>query len=469
MKKTLTFIVIVFNWLSIYAYDLHFANSGNNANDGLSEATAKQTIAHLNSIFNTLPAGTNIRFRRGDVFYGQFVFSKSGALGNHIKFSDYGLTFLPKPGIFGGKLENSTDDWTNISGNIWENNDAVFAVDCANLIFNNESSCGTKLMNSDSSLLSTQGQFWYSFTRKVTRIYSVGNPATFYSNIQVAVRENALKTNSNSYMTFENLDFRYWGVCVWEQGGNFYNWLYCDISYIGGADQLQNYTTRYGNGIQLWEGTHDVYITGCRISNVYDAGISPQGYGSGYTAYNQYFRNNVIEKCEYSFEFFLRDATSSCNNIYFEFNTCKDAGGGWAHNQRPDGANGTHMRNILFTATRTSIYIRSNIFYGATERLVWWGSSSDLTGITISNNLYYQTGSEPIARMSTTNYSTLSSWQSASSKDASSINSNPMINLDYSVQSGSPLIGTAHDGTDIGAVGYVHSGDPVYIRGWIFQ
>jgi len=447
------FISIIFLFLSqsTFAGDLFFSATGNNANDGLSEGAPKQTIAHLNAIFSGLSAGTNIRFKRGDVFYGQIILAKSGAAGNHITFSDYGLTFLAKPLILGGKTENLTSDWTNISGNLWENSDAVFSVDCANLVFNNEASCGTKLMNSDSSLISTQGQFWYSFTRDVVRIYSVGNPASFYSNIQVVLRENAIKTNSYSYMTFTNLDFRYWGLCVWEQGGNYYNWLNCDISYIGGADQLSNYTTRYGNGLQLWEGTHDVNITGCRISNVYDAGISPQGYSAGYTAYRQFIRNNIIQKCEYSFEFFLRDAGSSCDSIFFEYNTCVDAGGGWGHNQRPDGANGTHMRNILFTATRTNIFIRNNIFKGATERLVWWGSSSDLTGITISNNLYLQAGSEPIARMSTTNYSTLGAWQSASSKDASSINSDPLLNVDFTLPITSPALTAGVAGTFIGA------------------
>jgi len=456
MKKALIFIIVLFNCLSSYSYDLFFSETGNNANNGLTEGAPKQTIAHLNSIFNTLPAGTNIRFKRGDTFYGQIVLSKAGSLGLNFVFSEYGTGDRPK--MLGGKLENSTGDWTNISGNIWENNDAIFSVDCANLVFNNEASCGTKLMNSDSSLLSTQGQFWYSFTRDVIRIYSVGNPATFYSNIQVVVRENAIKTNSFSYMTFFNLDFRYWGVCVWEQGGNFYNWLNCKISYIGGADQLGNYTTRYGNGLQLWEGTHDVYITGCEISNVYDAGISPQGYGSGYTAYNQYIRNNVISKCEYSFEFFLRDATSSCYDIYFQNNTCDSAGYGWAHSQRPDGPNGTHMRNILFTATRTNIYIQNNIFRGATERLVWWGSLSDLTGITVSNNIYYPTSSEPVAKISTTTHTTLTSLQTATSKDASSLQTDPLINVDFKLLVGSPAISNGVGGTYIGAFPFIYTG-----------
>jgi len=249
--------------------------------------------------------------------------------------------------------------------------------------------------------------------------------------------------SGKQYITFQNLDFRYWGACVWSYGGNYLNFYDIDISYIGGADQNSDYSTRYGNGLQMWQGIRNITIERCRISNVYDAGISPQGYSGTYTAQNLIIRNNIINKCEYGFEFYFRPVTTAtCQNVYFEHNTVTNSGGGWGHSQRPDGVSGQAVRIYNFTATKSNIYIRNNIFYGATERLFSIGSLSDLTNIVLDYNCYY-TATGYVGRIGSTNYSSLATWQGVISQEVNAVGEDPLFvsPIDFHLRNTSPVIG----------------------------
>jgi len=187
MRLLIAFLLISIN---SFATNYHVKNGGNDAANGLSDATAWATITKVNSFFSSLSAGDSILFKRGDTFYGNIIVNKSGNSTNKIVLSAYGSGSLPL--FLGSKKENLTGDWVNISGNIWENIDPTFTVDVANIIYNNEAFCGKKLMNSDSSLLNTQGQFWYSFTRDALRVYSTSNPATFIQTLNAYLKKMQL-------------------------------------------------------------------------------------------------------------------------------------------------------------------------------------------------------------------------------------------------------------------------------------
>jgi hypothetical protein len=367
-----------------------------------------------------------------------------------------------KPLFLGSKQENNLTDWVDQGGNIWQNSDAAFTVDVGNLIFNNEASCGVKIMSA-SPTFTTQGQFWYDFTNHRIRMYSVGNPASFYTNIQCALRYNAVNISpGETYITFANLDFRYYAQCVWEHYGDYITWDSVDMSYIGGADFYNNYKTRYGNGLQMWRGRHDITITRCNISNIYDAGISPQGtaVSGGFTVYNIYIRNNTVSKCEYDLEFWEQDSSSYAHDIYFENNTCVNAGWGWAHNQRPDGVNGRIFYIYHFSAAKANIFIRNNILYNATESLVKIRTAPghpisppvyDLTNMILDYNDYYQPSGGGIAYVNWdgVSYTTLAAWQFEISQEAHSVSSDPLFvsSSDFHLQAGSPAINA---GVDVG-------------------
>lgn len=423
--------VLCLNSFATTYYVKSVANGGSDAANGLTDGTAWATVNKVNT---TIASGDIVYFNRGDT-WREIIIPVNGSAGNYTYYGAYGAGAKP---LFLGST-NLMTGWTDLGGNIWRNKNAIFSVDCGNLIFNNEASCGTKLMT-DTTVINAQGKFFWSNTGKYVKLYSVGDPGTFYTKIECAMKYNAITMSGKQYCTFQNLDFRYWGKHGCESGGNYINFLDCDLSYIGGCDQLNNYATRYGNGIQIWEGQHDWTITRCHITNCYDAGITPQGYNGSFTVYNLYMYDNIVSKCEYGFEFFERDGTAAAHDIYFEHNDIINSGGGWGHLQRPDGVNGSAVRMVLFTAVKTNIFIRYNIFYGTTERFYYIAATSDLTNITLDYNSYYSS-TGVVGRVNTTNYAALSDWKTITSQEVNSNGSDPLFvsSADFRLQSGSPI------------------------------
>ena len=111
VKKLLLKGILILSIListNIQAKNYYVSSGGNNSNDGLTEATAWQTIAKVNSfIFGW---GDFVLFKRGDTFYGGIVVSR-----NNLNFGAYGSG--GKPIITG---LSTVTGWVNLGGNIWE-------------------------------------------------------------------------------------------------------------------------------------------------------------------------------------------------------------------------------------------------------------------------------------------------------------------------------------------------------------
>ena len=431
-----------------YSGTVYYVSSsfGSDSNDGLSESKPWKTVSHVNS--QTFKPGDAILFKSGDTWREQII-PKGGNVNNYIYYSSYGTGV--KPLFLGSVQANSLSDWVNLGGNIWQNSNSAFSTDVGNIIFDDETKVGVKIMSA-APTLDTQGEFWYDHVNHKLQIYSIGNPASVYRNIECVLSNDAIYGSKINYIVFQNLDFRYWGKCVRQDGGDYVKFLDLDISYIGGADSGSNggswYTERFGNGLQLWEGTHDITIERCKIDNIYDAGISPQGYAGGFEAYNIFIRNNIITNCEYNYEFYERDNTAYSHDIYFEHNTCAFAGKGWGHTQRPDGGTGKSVRLSEFTSAKSNIYIRNNIFYDDVQANFVTGLTSDLNDITLDYNLYYQPGGGWIGYegWTGTSFSTLAAWKIETGQEAHAVSGDPLFidaaNGDFHLKPRSPAIDT---------------------------
>jgi hypothetical protein len=445
MKKA---FIILFLLISIIvnATTYYVKNGGNDGAAGTSDGTAWATIAKVNA---TISGGDIVLFKRGDTWRNEPIHPAAGSSGAYTTYGAYSTGEKPK--ILGSLTANS--GWTNLGSNIWQI--TGWTVDVGNVIFNNEASCGYKVMSA-SPTLDTQGKFWYDYVNDRVRMYSTSDPATYYSNIEFALSKDAIHTDlSATYVIYEDLDFRYWGQCVMQNAPSYTKYQRLNISYIGGGDAAQMngsgwYGTRWGNGIQAWEGDgHDITIEGNRVDQVYDAGISSQGAGQGdlYTAYNMWIRNNIVTKCEYNFEFWLRPAGSSVHDIYVEHNTFAYAGDGWGHNQRPDGNSGEHIAMIQFTASISNIYIRNNIFYLADLTLILWDYPSPLQDMHLDYNLYYNASNYVGIWIgyADTYYATFAEFQTYYNVETNGVGADPLFvdptNNNFHLQEGSPAIG----------------------------
>jgi len=414
--------------------------------------------------------GDSILFERGSYFFGTILIYNSGTESNPIYFGAFGNG--PKPVFIAAEqIRDSVQNWqpSGTRTNVYFYKDKHTDVDVANLVLedhNGQISFGKKLMLSSFFVpdVNYQGEFWYDRFAHRFEFYSIGSPQSKYRSIQLVKSVNAIELNQNNYLIFENLDFRYYGRCVLETGGTNCTFKNLDISYIGGADQDGNSRVRFGNGLQIWLGEHDVSITGCRFDNVYDAAISPQGSTStgADTVYNIFMRNNVITNCEYSFEFFEwgEGDLPLLYDIYFENNTCVNAGGGWSHNQRhgilsrkyniygPD-PNGSHVRLERIEGKSSNIFIRYNIFYGATERLYWIIYPDSIGhGIVSDYNVFFQPAKIPVGTINNfegdpaINFKTLRAWKDTTKFEANSFYSDPMFfsSTDFHLSPCSPVL-----------------------------
>ncbi|MCQ2456960.1 MAG: S-layer homology domain-containing protein, partial [Clostridia bacterium] len=137
--------------------------------------------------------------------------------------------------------------------------------------------------------------------------FDKGNPGEYFDNIVIAMREGALgiEENTTGIMTrIHNLSLRHSGGCtVGISSATDVSITGCDILWTGGSLQEYEGTVRYGNAIQNWGPCERFNVSDCHIYQAYDAGITTQAGGPS-AMRNAYFRDNVLEYCNMTFELF---------------------------------------------------------------------------------------------------------------------------------------------------------------------
>lgn len=447
LQKILILLVFIFFTCStsVFATTYYVDDiAGNDLNNGLSPSSAWQTLTKVNA--TVFSPNDSILFIRGGVWRGQLI-PKSGSSLGYITYSDYGTG--NKPLFLGSVNKSQTGDWIDEGGNIWRCSE-TFPTDIGNLIFNNATSFGIKKW-SQTNLL-TQGDYWYDLSSGNVRLFSTSNPASFYSEIECALRNHIIFFQNVSYAVFNNLSLKY-GAAHGFGGGNTQHLIIraCDISYIGGGDLDRNGSNvRFGNGIEFWANAINNTVEQCKIWEIYDAGLSNQNHTNAVQQFNIRYHNNIIYNCALaSFEYWNMPSTSTTSYIYFENNTCINAGYGWGI-QRPDRV-GAHILLAYNEAITDSIFIRNNIFYKANACLAMpstWNTTDGYQKLKLSNNCYFQplpTDTLVFLFYSTAyNTSSFATYQSITGQDNSSFISDPLfVNYlvnDFHITSNSPAI-----------------------------
>ncbi|HEW78650.1 MAG TPA: hypothetical protein ENH34_01600, partial [Phycisphaerales bacterium] len=439
-------VTIAVGALPALAATYYVKNGGNDAASGLSDAAAWATVYRVNS--QTFSPGDTICFKAGDTWRlpteqagGMQLTTDSGSAGVYVTYTSYGDD--PNMPLFLGSLEkNSTSDWTNTGGNKWATANGSFIRDVGNLIFNNEQFCGSKEWNLAD--LNVQGEFWYDSVNQKLVLYSTSNPATYYSDIECAVKKHIINFANRNYVIIENLDLRYTGAHgIWGESASYIIIRDNDISYIGGSQQSG--TTRYGNGIELWNSVNNIWVERNRIWEAYDNGITNQsGSWAAFTQYNLYFRYNVIWNTGVPYVYFTNNAATVVYNIYVENNTIVNTGYGWSY---PENNKAWALKFWSKMGIVSNFYVRNNIIYESRD----WCLSMDNPQpgkIMFNYNCWYK-ASKGMIYYGGANYTMaqFANYQSATGQDASSIAANPVfVDLaggNYRLQDSSPCIDTA--------------------------
>lgn len=450
MRSTYGIILTVFSLILIQkssANTYYISSSGNDTNSGTLTSLSWQSISQVNT-FNFSP-GDSILFKRGDVWRGQLL-PQSGNSSDNIYYGAYSTG--DNPTILGSENYSNISDWINVGGNIWRCN-TVFSTDVGNIIFDNAVSVGFKKWNQADLL--NQTDFWFDLSTNELLLYSVANPASTYSSIELALRKNIVYQENRSYITYENLSIKY-GAAHGFGGGNTANITIsaCEISYIGGGDLNMNGIVRYGNGVEFWGNASNNKVEKCKIWEIYDTGVTNQNHTTPSTQENIRYENNLIWNCGLSsFEYWNRPATSSTSEIFFENNTCLNAGYGWGE-QRED-YHGIHAIIDSNPAQTDTIHIRNNIFYNAKRST--YGVEDNVNGfIDLNYNLIYQSTPSDTLFVSFPSYtiykySEFSDFTTNTGKDVNSIDANPNFqdigSMDLTLSSSSQAI---DNGVDVG-------------------
>jgi hypothetical protein len=363
-----------------------------------------------------------------------------------VEYTSYGSG--AKPLILGSKQENQLSDWTDLGGNIWSNNDASFTVDVGNIIFDNEASVGVKKWNEAD--LAVQGDFWYDEVNDLVKIYSVGNPASVYSNIECTLMKHIVSGTSKSYIAIDGLDFRY-GAAHGIQfiTSNHINISNNNFAFIGGGDQLGGVnTTRYGNAIEFWNTADNVFVEKNSYTDIWDEAMTCQMFGGAGIFSNIYFRNNIYTDTRVGITMYSQTG-GSLSNIFIEHNTGLYGDGGWQIDQMT--GSGSNIIN-LSTDSNTLIsnyFVRNNIFYGNATQILMVITGTPTTNMFLDNNCYYRPDGGRIAnwKSNTYNQNQFNTYQSATGQDLHSISADPLLTADYHLKAGSPCI---DKGIDVG-------------------
>lgn len=202
MKKFLIVIFALCLHASATTYYVDCGAAGNDSNNGLGPATPWLTLSHAGSV--TASSGDTVKQVRGCAWRESYA-------GSHvINWTDYGAGL--KPSVRGSDTKNTAGNWTNKSGNLWYlsgiTHDPGFVIHgdlsqctgqaCAGLIGQRKTSEGA---------LAIQWDSWYDSGNSREEIYSVGNPTSISSSLEVPVRQDA-NADACHGSTFTNIDLR---------------------------------------------------------------------------------------------------------------------------------------------------------------------------------------------------------------------------------------------------------------------
>lgn len=153
MKKNIQLLSLVLILLlqSNYSFaaKYYFSSSGDDsrtAAQAQNSATPWKSIDKLNAIFKNLQPGDEVLFKRGDVFYGEIVISRSGSSGRPIVFGAYGSG--PKPIITSLATLNN---WNHLGNGVYESGHSSLGKDVSVVLLNKEMQEMGRYPNSDAA------------------------------------------------------------------------------------------------------------------------------------------------------------------------------------------------------------------------------------------------------------------------------------------------------------------------------
>lgn len=372
---------------------------GNDKNDGRSPETAWKTLSRISNA-PELKKGDVVLLERGKMFRGRDIRCVEG-----VTYSAYGEG--PKPIINCSPEDGAgASKWKRLSGtkNIWVYKTKFF--DVGNLIFDGGANYGLKQVpdwkHGEYCVRGTGGAEVFDVRKHLTKNFQffcecnkvlfngkyplsedpknlgnlylycdMGNPGAVFSSIEFAIKRSGMICKDD--VTIDNICMLYAGVhgiCA----GTCKNFTVrnCEIGWIGGGIHFYNndQAVRLGNAVQIFGGCKNYLVENSYIYECYDAAATHQYFRGGtddITMINAVYRNNLIENCVYSIEYFVGLPVPGLERErYMKHTVIKDnimryCGFGFGM-QRHDKLNPAHIKTWRHYNKSSDFVIENNIF-----------------------------------------------------------------------------------------------------------
>ena len=353
--------------------------------DGKSEASAWETFSEVNR--KTFSPGDSILFKKGDIWRETLKVPSSGKSGSFITFSTYSSG--ANPIIYGSKVSTG---WKNYRGNIWVSSSKFTnprtSFSCEIFFVEHDNSVTWGLFKANTGSLAADHDWTWS--GNFIYVYSVTDPGTRYSDIEVPQSQMCIDLNNKEYLDINGIDLFYG---IYE--GITYNWSHtqlnlkgliienCRIAFIGG--NITSYDNENGFGIDV--AYSDMIVRNCEIHHCGRRGISFHLYGSGFTVKNVLIEQNYFHDGYHTTGVDISvgsgSFTGSFDGIIIRRNLFSDPPTSPATSEHIFIQNYNHKSGVTDV---NNIYIYSNIFKYPSHSAIM---AEGCQGIYIYNNTFY--------------------------------------------------------------------------------
>lgn len=357
---------------------------GDDDNSGTTPEDAFATPMAIRLHADDISEGDSVLFARGGVYRGNIV-AKSG-----VYYGAYGEG--DKPCVYVSRCNYAQQMWTETTPCHWEIT-LPDSNDVGNVIFNHGEVVGVKRRPTENLVYDLD----FQYSDHVLHLYSLRNPAERFWSIEISDLNHIVLIPTNTQdVTVENLTLKYGGGhgIVALDGSKNITIRGCEIGFVGGSylpGHGEGYT-RFGNGVEFWQGCDTVLVENCWIYQIYDSGLSHQGRGE-FEAKHVTFHRNLIEYTSFaSIEYWMSDGGGKtiARHIRYTDNILRFAGYGWGELWRPF----IHAYHILATGDDgphpcDDFLIEGNILDLSARCLVRCRSTSGTVPV-LKGNTYYQ-------------------------------------------------------------------------------
>jgi len=348
----------------------YVSNTGNDSNDGLAPETAWATVSKVRNF--GLLSGDTVLFKRGDTFYGRLWLGATYTL--PVTIGAYGVGEKPK--ISGYKKVNNASSWVQHSANVWKTD-----LTATGTFTGNRDSWDTNVgfLKLDGTIYGVKrfalaelvAQWEFYSDSQYAYVYSTANPTSLKTDINIAINHGIVDMKNN--LIVKDLDIVGTGGHGFSGNPNGMQILNCDIHEIGGSVLVGfgDGKTRYGNGIEFYDGGNNSLVEYNNIYDVYDVAFTMQGSTpTGW--FDIVCRQNTIWNCNQAFEIWnATGVNSKYVNCFFEDNICINMGYGWSYDVRPDKNNAVALLLYGIRSNINDIKVRGNSFYNPRTALYY--------------------------------------------------------------------------------------------------